>query len=161
MNRNPPLPDWLDVEAGEIKDEHLRDAGRAIAGYWPDIWRNRKYVETYGTFVPVGFPVDSITPYACIARWAGENYKRWSSIMMQLTFRLTDIGPDDEMPDSPDFIMKRPPNGCNRSSVLCAYQIITATDTQLYRTLVNVAWDEWRAEYNKRREAEEVRDESE
>lgn len=134
----PPLPDWLDVEAGEIKDEHLRDAGRAIAGYWPDIWRNRQYVETYGTFGPVYFPVDSVTPHACIARWAGEDAERW----LDVAHALVGLRP------GPPLISPY------RTDSAHAHLWCTATTTQLYRALVNVAWDDWRAEYNKRREAE-------
>lgn len=135
----PPLPDWLDVEAGGIEDEQLQTAALLIAGL-RRVGRNNSGSTSPHIIVP---PFDaSRSPHACIARWAAKDGERWADIEDEIRSRTDYSGvvPRSPMFDGPGSL----------------YAGFTATDAQLYRALVNVAWDEWREEYNKRREAAEV-----
>lgn len=143
MPTNPPLPDYLDAPAAEIgasepSEFHnawfFEQAARLMSG---------KYcVQQNGTrswvgLTCAGLMADDLTPNDCIARWASDDFGKWSAIMMQVVFRLTDMGDGDDIPDLPHFIMDQSANGENRSAVLNVYQAMTATPAQLYRALVN------------------------
>lgn len=137
----PPLPVWLDVEAGEMETERqFRNAACLLSGTYV-VAANPIYVPLRPTLYVV--PTDTNCqddPHACIARWAGEDAERWSKIDFEL-YALAETEFSKVLKDTMSDV------------IATTHAIINATPTQLYRALVNVAWDDWREEYNKRREA--------